>query len=509
MSATPASCGAASNPAPVVALTVTSTSGQGLVEWQNPLSGPYGSTRVLYKSVTGSAACAFPSGASDASATVLTNQSGGGLGAHDSAVHGPVPDDNTTYCYSAFVNNGSGTFSAGRFVKGRPFDTSGSVLWAYSTGAASLAPPSVGSSTFAVSNDRILHSMSRGAVPGTWPSTWKPRPTNGPAQSRPPVVPTTIVPGSNEVVFIGAQDGYVYAVDAPTGVLRWQSAVRLGAMVQASPSGMFTAFGGAFDFILVGSRDSAADNAFYALDAATGAVVGSRFDNGGGAGAIGVISAAAAVDYAGRRVYFASRKRAGGSASTLWCLELTAGGLGGVCAGWTSPALDDIDGGPVLRSGRVYVGNNLGRVFAVDADTGAIIWGYDTFDGPVKSYVFPDRGSDRLYFATTNLVWGLSDRGASADLAWPSAVALGTATPSPVVFTPGRTYLYAGGSDGQLYQLDLRLASPTLAPSVTGVMLGDPSAVGVVGPPTLERFSQTLYVGTDAGVVYAVQSPLP
>jgi hypothetical protein len=40
-------------------------------------------------------------------------------------------------------------------------------------------------------------------------------------------------------------------------------------------------------------------------------------------------------------------------------------------------------------------------------------------------------------------------------------------TPSPVLFVPGSHYIYAGGSDGRLYELDV-LASP---PTVQSVVL--------------------------------------
>ena len=44
----------------------------------------------------------------------------------------------------------------------------------------------------------------------------------------------------------------------------------LGGVVQAAPAGIFTAFAGAYDYLLTGTRDGGADNAFVALDPADG-----------------------------------------------------------------------------------------------------------------------------------------------------------------------------------------------------------------------------------------------
>ena len=73
-------------------------------------------------------------------------------------------------------------------------------------------------------------------------------------------------------------------------------------------------------------RNATTANKLYALNPDSGAVVGSPFDNGGGASAIGIITGIA-VDYATNRVYFTSRAAGAGSSHTLWCLNAAAGGL--------------------------------------------------------------------------------------------------------------------------------------------------------------------------------------
>ncbi|MEE8217387.1 MAG: hypothetical protein V3S03_00315, partial [Vicinamibacteria bacterium] len=125
--------------------------------------------------------------------------------------------------------------------------------------------------------------------------------------------------------------------------------------------------------------------------------------------------------------------------------------------------------------------------------------------GPVKGFVWPDRSSTDLYFATNNFVWGISDTEApSMPNKFPSGVSLGgSVTPSTLLFVPGSTYVYVGGSDGTLYEIDVLPAIPTLKP----VTLGD--GLATVGAPSLDWFYDLIHVGTEAGIFYAIQVPLP
>jgi outer membrane protein assembly factor BamB len=320
------------------------------------------------------------------------------------------------------------------------------------------------------------------------------------------ILTPSLIAGSPELVLLGVQDGTTRAVDAVTGLEKWQHV--LAPVVQATAAGMFKDFGGAFDYVLIGTRDGAGDNAFFALDPKTGIPVNS-FNNGGGVNGIGIISGGASVDYPGKRVYFASRKKVPGSNGTLWCLTLTGAGLGGLCPGAWPVDVGDIDGSPVLRNGVIYVGNNVGLVHAVKAD-GTLAWAgpFNTGDGPVKGFLFPDRNGSALYFATTKNVWGIVDAGASASLAWSTQLAPGATPPLPsiVVWNPGSTLIHVGGSDGNLYQIDFSI-TPLPPTAITSATLGD--GLAVVGAPTLDRLTGIVYVGSDEGVIYAVQTPLP
>ena len=54
--------------------------------------------------------------------------------------------------------------------------------------------------------------------------------------------------------------------------------------------------------------------------------------------------------------------------------------------------------------------------------------------------------------------------------------------PSSVLFVPGSHYVYAGGSNGRLYEIDVAVAT---APVVKSIVLGD--GTSVVGAPSLDK----------------------
>lgn len=477
-------------PNPLQFFTATSTSGQNKLEWLGPDAGECSLVRVLRKEGS------YPTGPADAGATLV---GGAEIACGGTSSYGTVDDagsNGTTYYYAAFVRDSAGVYSAMQTVSGRPQDTTGttpgSVKWVYNTGATALTPPGLGS-LFGVSNDRVLHGVVSGATGGTWPRPgWAPMVMNAPAQGRPSVLEPMI--NGVETVVLGSQDGHVYAVDATTGAELWHApATGDFGQVQATPSGIFTDYGGGTDLTLVGTRNAGQDNSFHGIyPLGSGDRDPSWSYDGAGVGGIGIVSGDAWVEYTSPpRVYFASRERSAGS-GTLWCLEFGASSAN-LCSGSWPVALGDVDGGPVVRGGTVYVGNNAGVVHAVSAvDGGAPLWSYATNDGPVKGFVWADWMSDDLYLSTTERVWSLQD--ATPRLRWSTDV---SGRPSMPLVVGG--HVVVGSTDGRLH----RLSASDGAEVDVGWVLGDGTAA--VGSPTYEVGTGLVYVGSESGAVYAVR----
>jgi outer membrane protein assembly factor BamB len=237
------------------------------------------------------------------------------------------------------------------------------------------------------------------------------------------------------------------------------------------------------------------------LNAADGSTAWS-FDNSPN-GDIGMISADAWADYSGK-LYFTSRARAGGSSQTVWCLDYTASSATKCSSFNPSTSIGDIDSSPVLYQGVLYVGNNAGTVYALDPTSGSTLGSYATGDGAVKGFITPAFTAlpRKLYLATTNKIWCLShndngNTGTSITEIWDTGATI--AGPSIPILRVGTNDLYAGSTDGKLYQVDV-----TAPGSPTPLSLGS----ATVGSPAIDVVNGLLHVGTEAGVVYAITLPL-
>ena len=159
------------------------------------------------------------------------------------------------------------------------------------------------------------------------------------------------------MLFAGDDAGFVHAIDAVTGLRPWPAQGPSLTMTGA-PGGMFTQYSGNRDLLFVGTRDGNVNNSLRALNLADGTLV-EAYAPGGFPGPIGPINGTPAIDYATRRIYFASHARLGGD--TLFCLEITDPPALPVLVYKWSRNLGNVSGSPVLRGGRVYFGARMRR----------------------------------------------------------------------------------------------------------------------------------------------------
>jgi outer membrane protein assembly factor BamB len=154
-------------------------------------------------------------------------------------------------------------------------------------------------------------------------------------------------------VYIGSDNGTVYALDAVTGSLRW--ARTTADSVDSSPA----VAGGT---VYVYGVDGNDDGTVYALDAATGhlrwayTTVGVPGSIGGCCTTLGAMETSPAAT--GGTVYD------GSDDGTVYALDAATGHLR-----WTYTSVGAIGSSPAATGGTVYVGSVDGAVYALDART--------------------------------------------------------------------------------------------------------------------------------------------
>jgi hypothetical protein len=493
-------------------------SGRVRLQWRVPPSTPSGApTDVLVRWNEGSS-CAAPATATSLPVTgefLISNPPLPTLPATvnpagETQVFEHLGQSFLKHCYSLFaVYSPGGTTTEKAVVSATPFDTTASnVAWTYSIGGAApgLVPPTVGSTAvYTVSTDGVVHAMTRGLTGGAWPAGWNPVGLGKPAHNRSPIVPLAW----GQRLFVGTEQGEVHAVDGEDGAIAWsrsaafkntQLPYSLG-YAQGTPAGLFTDFGGQNDVILVGSNQTGS-NTFFLLDPVTGANVSTYSD-----GSMGGVPGMPVVDYTSNRTYFLTTLPAG----VLWAFDLGSAGSPGLTRS-TLPSGNPIslayasNGSPVLSNARVYFGATNGDVVAyrpASGQTRALSAG----DGEVKGFVFPDRRNNSFYFSTTSKIWGITDTGSPDPLLsmkWLPVTDI--LTPATVLHWTGTKYLYVGGGDGRLYQIDVDSGSLATVPAKTSVLL---EAGRQIGPPSLDGPNGLVLVGSETGVIYAVRVPLP
>lgn len=254
-------------------------------------------------------------------------------------------------------------------------------------------------------------------------------------------------------VFIGSEDNIFYAIYTQTGRIAWSCPT--GDRIRSSACV-------AYDHVFFGSDD----RQLYALNAKTGRVVW-KFE------AIQPIRSSP--DVLGETVFFGSEDR------TVYALNIGDGRVQwknntnrGVTSSpafyedrlviigssdWNVYALDVQSGWPVWRyrtnkpvisspavfGKRVFIGSVDGHMYALDVRSGRVVWKYET-EGPITSS--PTVAADALYFGSTDgCVYSLE---AKTGKLWWRFQTEGPIPSSPTVFDG---IVYIGSTDHSVYAL--------------------------------------------------------
>jgi outer membrane protein assembly factor BamB len=439
----------------------------------------------------------------------------------------------TAYTYKSFTHDNSNI--AGAAVAAPPHyafgvtvnattTTGGGLLknWSYLTGAASLSPPAIdpGNVVLSGSNDSKLHSMSAATGGRNYRPLAPVGTTGGAIQSRPVLIPN----GFNthacgcDVAYASSADGRVYAFNAATGALLWQSAV-LGNTVVGSPAVHVKAFAlpsypHAFDLVIVGTRNtgggSTTNNRIVGLNGNTGATVW-NFNPGN----MDIISSSPVIDYNTNTAWVSSRAGATGNQPSLWKMDTaTVNPAGSLVSSVVLTLIGvaanrHIDASPELDPSAAYVFAVTTGGDLVVVDHANPLNRFTTNAGSATGVGFPivlqgsGANDDDVYFTTSGgvhkRIFDRSTQTFTGAGSWTTTTATLGGTASAPIYAPPplATFLYVGVSDGRLKKLNPATGAIVLTRDVRI------APVAIVGDPSLDVISLKLYVGDSSGRIYS------
>jgi len=258
----------------------------------------------------------------------------------------------------------------------------------------------------------------------------------------------------NGMVYIGSEDGHVYAITANTGTVAWND--QIGNYVSSSP-------GISGNIVYIGSGDGN----LYALDAGTGAVVW-KYQAGAS-----ISSSPAITD---GTVY------AGSEDGTLSALDAASGS-----ERWHYTTGSYLHSSPAVAGGIVYFGSYDHNVYALNATTGSLAWNYTTGDTVLSS---PAVANGIVYIGSyDHNVYALN--AGSGAVVWKYATG-GTIRSSPAV---SEGVVYIGSGDGNIYALDANSGAARWTYKTGGE---------VDSTPRVDN--GTVYAGNSDGNLYALNA---
>lgn len=259
------------------------------------------------------------------------------------------------------------------------------------------------------------------------------------------------------VVYIGSNDGYLYALDATTGAKKWRKNV--GGVDYSSPAV-------ANGVVYVGSSGT---NKLYALNASTGSTKWFDYMDGTMEGSPTVANGV---------VYIGTNN------GTLYALYADTGN-----PVWIKPTTAgySIYSAPAVDNGAVYVGSGDTNLYALDAGTGATLWTQKTGDAVYSS---PAVANQKIYVGSYDKYLHAYDNDSYANPC-PNGGTGGAILSSPAI---ANGTVYVGSEDGSLYAFRAGRYSCS-----TRWTFGN-SANPIDSSPAIAN--GIVYVGTDADMIH-------
>ncbi len=257
---------------------------------------------------------------------------------------------------------------------------------------------------------------------------------------------------SNDVVYFGSSDSYIYAVNATSGAFLWRT--KTGAPVESTPA----IAGG----VLYAGSD---DGSLYALNSSNGSLLW-KYQTRGRVTAPPV--AASNVVYIGS------------GDGTLYALNAGSGNLL-----WRYATHEPISGPAIVTSSAVYIGSNDGSLFALNSSTGNLLWQYRL--GSAINGAFAASNGVLYAGAMNGTLYALAL--SNHTLLWKYAA--GSAIQSAP--TIANNAIYFAASNGTLDALTLSTHALLWKYRASGGISGSPSAIDVA-----------IYTQTPTGTLYAL-----
>jgi PQQ-like domain len=358
-------------------------------------------------------------------------------------------------------------------------------VWVFNTLAGSLSAPGVDPSASIVSgSNTLLFDVS----PQTGIPVAPPVSVGGAISGRPTLIDSLDDSIAQNVMYVPAQDNFVYAVNTDTGALAWlvnpasvPFVASAGIQAKAFSTSSYTL---GQDIVVVGTHNGSttSGNKFIALNANTGATVWT-YTGGltGGLFALDVVNAPPAIDYTHNAIWFTSRNGSLVLPQSLWKLNPNTGALS------FSANLGASDYSPSLtpNSDVLFVSLTGGALTAVDPVSGSTLGSVNPGDGGLHSTaaVATQNFPYTVVFSTSTKVWAYkfscatnpcSPGGGTFTLLWGGT---SVSNPSAPLTFVGLSKVYVGGGDGKIHELDLatgvdgkqRLLNPTATVGDVGI----------------------------------------